>query len=50
MSIHGMAGDKKGLTALYADYVRLLSRELDIGPSAEMVRHYDTLMNRFIKR
>jgi len=50
MSIHGMAGDKKGLTALYADYVRLLSRELAIGPSAEMVRHYGTLINRFTSK
>lgn len=47
MSIHGMAGDKKGLAALYADYVRLLSRELSIGPSEEIVRHYGTLINRF---
>jgi hypothetical protein len=33
-----MIGDKKGLTAQYSDYVRLLSRELGIRPSEELIR------------
>jgi two-component SAPR family response regulator len=44
MTTHGMTGDKKGLTALYSKYVRLLSRELGIRPSEELIRYYDSLV------
>ncbi|GGD89057.1 response regulator [Paenibacillus nasutitermitis] len=46
MTIREMAGDKKGLTALYTGYVRLLSRELGIRPSEELIAHYDLLISR----
>lgn len=44
MTIREMTGDKKGLTALYTDYVRLLSRELGIRPSEELIQLYDSLI------
>ncbi|MCR8632703.1 response regulator [Paenibacillus radicis (ex Xue et al. 2023)] len=47
MTIHEMTGDKKGLTALYTNYVRLLSRELGIRPSEELIHLYDLLLRRF---
>jgi two-component SAPR family response regulator len=47
LSIREMTGDKKGLTALYTDYVRLLSRELGIRPSEELIRMYDLLISKF---
>jgi two-component SAPR family response regulator len=47
MTIREMTGDKKGLTALYTDYVRLLSRELGIRPSEELIHLYDLLVSRF---
>ncbi|MFC5401384.1 response regulator [Cohnella soli] len=39
-------GDKKGLTAQYTDYVRLLNKELGIRPSRELLMQYDTLVSR----
>ncbi|MDQ0877714.1 DNA-binding SARP family transcriptional activator [Paenibacillus sp. V4I3] len=47
MTIREQTGDKKGLTALYTDYVRLLSRELGIRPSEEMIHLYELLVSRF---
>ncbi|MGO4372016.1 response regulator [Paenibacillus sp. MCAF20] len=47
MTIREMTGDKKGLTVLYTDFARLLSRELGIRPSNEMIHHYDLLISRF---
>ncbi|MFD0696074.1 response regulator [Paenibacillus sp. GCM10027628] len=47
MTIREMTGDKKGLTALYTDYVRLLSRELGIRPSEDLIHLYDKLLSRF---
>jgi two-component SAPR family response regulator len=44
MTTREMSGDKKGLTAQYSDYVRLLSRELGIRPSEELTRFYDSLV------
>ncbi|MEK8130303.1 response regulator [Paenibacillus filicis] len=46
MTIREMNGDKKGLTALYTGYVRLLGRELGIRPSEELIQHYDLLVSR----
>jgi two-component SAPR family response regulator len=46
MAIHEIAGDKKGLNAVYTDYVRLLSRELGIKPSVELIYLYDSLVRR----
>ncbi|MEC0227931.1 response regulator [Paenibacillus alba] len=47
MMIRELTGDKKGLTALYTDYVRLLSRELGIRPSEELIQLYDVMVSRF---
>jgi two-component SAPR family response regulator len=47
MTIREMTGDKKGLNALYTDYVRLLNRELGIRPSTELIHLYDLLISRF---
>ncbi|WP_244163283.1 response regulator [Paenibacillus pectinilyticus] len=44
MTIRELTGDKKGLTALYTDYVRLLSQELGIRPSEELNQLYDTML------
>ncbi|QGQ97537.1 response regulator [Paenibacillus psychroresistens] len=46
MVIREMTGDKKGLTAVYGDYVRLLNRELGIRPSEELIHLNDLLMSR----
>ncbi|MFF2019773.1 response regulator [Paenibacillus sp. NPDC058177] len=46
MTIRQMTGDKKGLNALYTDYVRLLTRELGIRPSQELIHLYDSLISR----
>ncbi|MEK3912737.1 response regulator [Paenibacillus sp. FSL H7-0331] len=46
ITIREMTGDKKGLTALYTDYVRLLSRELGIRPSVDLIHLYDMLLKR----
>jgi two-component SAPR family response regulator len=46
MMIREQTGDKKGLTALYTDYVRLLSRELGIRPSQELIQLYSLLVSR----
>jgi two-component SAPR family response regulator len=46
MAIRELIGDKKGLTALYTDYVRLLNRELGIRPSEELIQLYDSLITR----
>ncbi|MDR6555061.1 response regulator [Paenibacillus qinlingensis] len=40
MLIREMTGDKKGLTVLYTDYVRLLHQELGIRPSEELTVLY----------
>lgn len=45
MKKHGLDGDKKGLTAQYTDYVRLLKRELGIRPSQELLMLYDSLVS-----
>ncbi len=37
-------GDKNGLNALYADYVRLLDRELGIRPPDDLVGYYESLI------
>lgn len=50
MTIREMTGDKKGLTALYTDYVRLLSRELGIRPSEELIHLYDMLISRLTNK
>ncbi|MCC3372459.1 response regulator [Cohnella sp. REN36] len=50
MTLRGKTGDKKGLTALYTDYVRLLSRELGIRPSDELIRLYDGLIARMAQK
>jgi len=47
MTLRAQTGDKKGLTALYTDYVRLLNWELGIRPSEELVYLYDLLVCRF---
>ncbi|AZN39698.1 response regulator [Paenibacillus albus] len=46
MEVRCATGDRKGLTALYTSYVRLLSRELGIRPSAELAGYYDELVAR----
>lgn len=46
MEVRVTTGDRKGLIALYNGYVRLLSRELGIRPSAELTGYYDELMAR----
>ncbi|BBI31296.1 response regulator [Cohnella abietis] len=48
MQIHGQDGNKKGLTAQYTDYVKLLGRELGIRPSKELILLYDSLVNEFV--
>jgi two-component SAPR family response regulator len=50
MTIREMTGDKKGLNALYTDYVRLLTRELGIRPSHELIHLYDSLISRLADR
>ncbi|WP_165452752.1 response regulator [Paenibacillus thalictri] len=50
MIIREISGDKKGLTALYTDYVKLLSRELGIRPSKELIHLYDSLISRLPDR
>lgn len=50
MTIREMTGDKKGLTALYTGYVRLLSRELGIRPSEELIHFYDSLVRGLTER
>jgi len=45
MQVHGQDGDKKGLTARYTDYVKLLGKELGIRPPAELVKLYDSLIS-----
>ncbi|MFC3749607.1 response regulator [Paenibacillus sp. GCM10012306] len=50
MTIRQMTGDKKGLNALYTDYVRLLTRELGIRPSQELIHLYDSLISRLNDR
>lgn len=47
MAIRGTTDDRKGLIALYNGYVRLLSRELGIRPSAELSGYYDELIASF---
>lgn len=45
MKKQGQDGDKKGLTAQYTDYVKLLKRELGIRPSKELLLLYDSLIS-----
>ncbi|SFA74184.1 Two-component response regulator, SAPR family, consists of REC, wHTH and BTAD domains [Cohnella sp. OV330] len=45
MRKHAMERDKKGLTAQYTDYVKLLGRELGIKPSKELLLLYDSLVS-----
>ncbi|BBH23080.1 hypothetical protein Back11_44250 [Paenibacillus baekrokdamisoli] len=45
MKKHGQDGDKKGLTAQYTDYVKLMKRELGIRPSKELLLLYDSLVS-----
>ncbi|MBB6734143.1 response regulator [Cohnella zeiphila] len=50
MTLRERIGDKKGLTALYTDYVRLLNRELGIRPSGDLIHHYDSLIGKFAEK
>jgi two-component SAPR family response regulator len=50
MTLRVQTGDKKGLTALYTGYARLLSRELGIGPSEDMIQLYESLVSQFSGR
>ncbi|MBB6634700.1 response regulator [Cohnella thailandensis] len=45
MKKHGKSRDKKGLTAQYTDYVKLLNKELGIKPSKELLLLYDSLVS-----
>ncbi|NQX62737.1 response regulator [Paenibacillus qinlingensis] len=47
MIIREMMGDKKGLNALYTNYVRLLNQELGIRPSKELTILNDSLVRAF---
>ncbi len=40
-------GDSNGISALYADYVRLLDRELGIRPSEELIGYYEERIGSF---
>ncbi|MBO9606934.1 MAG: response regulator [Paenibacillaceae bacterium] len=44
MRVHAASRDKKALTAQYADYARLLGRELGIRPEQELALFYDSLV------
>lgn len=44
MKLHAQDGNKKGLTAQYTDYVKLLNKELGIRPSKELLLLYDSLV------
>ncbi|WP_239616359.1 response regulator [Cohnella mopanensis] len=48
MKIHAQEGNKKALNAQYTDYVKLLSRELGIRPSKELLLMYDSLVSSLI--
>ena len=50
MTAYERIGDKKRLTLVYIDYVRLLDRELDVRPSDDLVRYYDSLMGNFANK
>jgi two-component SAPR family response regulator len=50
MAIREMSGVKKGLTAMYIDYVRLLNRELGIRPSEELAHLYESLVRGLTDR
>lgn len=50
MDICGETGDRKGLTALYSDYARLMNRELGIQPGEELRRRYEELAARLAAR
>ncbi|MZQ80990.1 response regulator [Paenibacillus sp. 5J-6] len=50
MMIREMNGDKKGLTVLYTDYVRLLHQELGIRPSEELTVLYSSLVHAVTDR
>ncbi|KQO18663.1 response regulator [Paenibacillus sp. Leaf72] len=42
---HAQDGNKKGLTAQYTDYVRLIKKELGIRPSKALLLLYDSLVS-----
>jgi two-component SAPR family response regulator len=48
MKIHAQEGNKKALNAQYTDYVKLLSRELGIRPSKELLLLYDSLVSSLV--
>ncbi|CAN7747698.1 response regulator [Paenibacillus sp. LjRoot56] len=50
MTICEQTGDRKGLTALYTGYARLLSLELGIRPSEELIQQYELLVSLFSGR
>ncbi|THF83226.1 response regulator [Cohnella fermenti] len=45
MKKHALGRDRKGLTAQYTDYVKLLARELGIKPSKDLLLLYDSLLS-----
>ncbi|MFC5469039.1 response regulator [Cohnella suwonensis] len=45
MKLRAQAGDKKGLTVQYTEFVKLLGRELGIRPSKELLLLYDSLLS-----
>jgi two-component SAPR family response regulator len=45
MRLRAQDGDKKGLTAQYTEYVKLLNRELGIRPSQQLLLLYDSLVS-----
>ncbi|WP_338554067.1 response regulator [Paenibacillus sp. KS-LC4] len=47
---HAQDGNKKGLTAQYTDYVRLIKKELGIRPSKELLLLYDSLVGALSDR
>ncbi|KRE55965.1 response regulator [Paenibacillus sp. Soil750] len=50
MTICEQTGNRKGLTALYTGYARLLSLELGIHPSEELIQQYELLVSLFSGR
>lgn len=47
IEIRNQLGDRKGLTDLYRDYVKLLDQELGIRPSEELTQVYESLSTSF---
>jgi DNA-binding SARP family transcriptional activator len=50
MEICGETGDRKGLTAIYNDYARLMNRELGIQPGVDLKRQYEQLAVKLANR